>query len=152
MQAKKYPKYLNDFVNELQVKIASSLKRSGCSTKKGHFTISQQVENFLIRKFKITKRMKLSNILNNLGLDQNVIKDHLDTEPSKINKFKMRLGNKVICKYTTLGERPLNKIYTLNPSFHWEFIRDVQMNDEKKEETDTRHERLLKELNSKIQN
>jgi len=142
MNSKKYPNYLKEFVNELQIKISSSLKSSGCCTKKGNFTITQQVEKYLIRKFKISKRMKQSDILTKLGLDQNVLKDRSDTEPSTLAKFKIRLGNKLICNYTTLAFEPIDKSLILNPIFHWEFIREVQMK-ENEANTHARHQQLV---------
>jgi len=144
MTTKKYPKYLQEFVNEFQIKLSSSLKSSGCCSKKGHFTISKQCEKYLIRKFKITKRLKQSDILNELGIDQNVVKNRLDTEPSTITKFKMRLGNKSVCKYTTLKLEPFDKCLIVNPSFYWEYIREVQMKDNEAK-THIRHQQLVSE-------
>ena len=66
--------------------------------------------------------MKVTDILDKLELDKNVIKGLLETEPAAITKFKIRKGNKSICNYTTLKLVPLKKSYTLNPIFHWEFI------------------------------
>ena len=102
MQQKKYPKYLSDFLNRLQINLAFELKKTGKSTREGHISITNQIEKYLIRKYKITKRMKNSDILVKFGFDQNVIRDHHDTQPSKITNFKFKLGNRVVCKYTTL--------------------------------------------------
>ena len=143
-KSKKYPKYLGEFVSDLQIDLARSLTKSGSCTKKGKFKITQQVEKYLTRKFKITKRMKVTDILDKLELDKNIINGLLDTEPAAITKFKIRKGNKSICNYTTLKLVPLKKSYTLNPIFHWEFIRVVQMKEDQ-EETNARHEKMAKE-------
>jgi len=145
MQQKKYPNYLSNFVKQLQINLAFELKRTGKSTRKGHFGITNQIEKYLIRKYKISKRMKNTDILVKFGLDQNVIRDHHDTEPSKITNFKIKLGNKAVCKYTTLVSRPLDRCFDINPVFHWEFKREVQMNELSVVETALRHEQLVEE-------
>ena len=144
MKTKLYPKYLGEFVNELQINLARSLKKKGSCIKKGRLTITKQAEKFMIRKFRITKRMKLSDILNKLGLDQNIITGHSDNEPSTISNFKIRLGNNTMCNYTTLKMLPLDKSYILNPIFHWEYLREVQMK-EKQEETNARHKKIVEQ-------
>jgi hypothetical protein len=152
MQQKKYPKYLSDFVKQLQINLAFELKKTGKSTRKGHISITNQIEKYLIRKYKISKRMKNSDILVKFGLDQNVIRNHHDNEPSKITNFKFKLGNKAVCKYTTLVSRPLDKCFTVNPVFHWEFLREVQMNEFSETETAFRHEQLVEEQRARKSN
>jgi hypothetical protein len=107
------------------------------------------LSDFLNTKYKISKRMKNSDILVKFGLDQNVIRDHLDTEPSKITNFKFKLGNRVVCKYTALISRPLDKCLNVNPVFHWEFLREVQMNEFSETETAFRHAQLVEEQRAK---
>ena len=74
------PKYMNEFVNELQYTIIKSLKRKGSIFKKCKFTISKQVESYIIKKFKVTKRMQLSNILYELNLNQSIVNDLLQLQ------------------------------------------------------------------------
>ena len=50
MQQKKYPKYLSDFLNQLQINLAFELKKTGKSTREGHISITNQIEKYLIRK------------------------------------------------------------------------------------------------------
>ena len=95
------PKYMNEFVNELQYMIIKSLKRKGSIFKKGKFTISKQVESYIIKKFKVTKRMQLSNILYELNLNQSIVNDLFDSNQSIVNNFKIRLGRSRQTKYTT---------------------------------------------------
>ena len=47
--------------------------------------MTNQIEKYLIRLYKISKRMKNSDNLVKFGLDQNVIRDHHDTETFKID-------------------------------------------------------------------
>ena len=64
---------MDEFKNEMQFMIIQSLKRKGSIFKKGKFTISKQVENYIITTFKITKRMQLSNILHTLKINQSTV-------------------------------------------------------------------------------
>ena len=60
---------MNEFIDNLQIQLIKSLRRRGSCIKRGKLIISTKVENYLIKKFNITKRMQLSNILNILGFD-----------------------------------------------------------------------------------
>ena len=139
---KKYPKYLNEFLNELQIKLIRSLKRSS-SIKKGSMMISNRVENYLIKYFQITNRMQPSNILQILGLDQKIIKYHSDTEPASVTNFTIRLGNKSVCSYIALG--PINRELISNSCFHWRFIREVEMNEISEIEINSRYQKAVQE-------
>ena len=68
MEKRNIPIYMNELINNLQIQLEKSLRRRGSCIKRGNLTISTKVEKYLIKKFKITKRMQLSNILNILGL------------------------------------------------------------------------------------
>ena len=87
--------------------------------------------------------MKPSLMLDLLGLDQNVINDHLDIEPATINDFSIRLGNKSVVKYSTIG--PRDKVLILNPIFHWKYSRDVKMNENNEDELNTRYNIAVQE-------
>ena len=142
-----YPVFLNEFVNKLQIQLARSLKRSGACTLKGKFTISNQVKKYLIKNFKITKRMHSSNILSKLRLDESILKNIQDSEPSTITNFNIRLENKYTCSYITLG--PKNKSLVDNPKFHWEFIREVQMKETDESEINAIYENAVNEQRNK---
>ena len=122
------PKYMNEFVNELQYTIIKSLKRKGSIFKKGKFTISKQVESYIIKKFKVTKRMQLSNILYELNLNQSIVNDLFDSNQSNVSNFKIRLGRSRQTKYTTPSGSFL--IQSANSFIHWEFSRVIQMGEE----------------------
>ena len=90
--------------------------------------------------------MQLSNILNILGLDQNIVKNDIDINPSKISCFKIKFGNKSVVGYKTrqLNSTTLEKTFNSSRFFHWEFIRTVymtEMNDENS--LDERYERRI---------
>ena len=85
MEKRNIPIYMNEFINNLQIQLVKSLRRRGSCIKRGKLTISTKVEKYLIKKFKITKRMQLSNILSILGLYQNIVKSNIDINPSKIS-------------------------------------------------------------------
>ena len=120
-----HPKYMNEFANQLQFVLIKSLKRKGNCIKRGKFTISSRIEQYLIRKFQVTRRYEISNILDELRLDQIINKDSTDPDRSSVSDFKIRLGRKSVIKYnTTNGSQ---KITCLNSTFYWEFIRIIRM-------------------------
>ena len=43
-KSKKYPKYLGEFVSDLQIDLARSLTKSGSCTKKGKFIILSKIQ------------------------------------------------------------------------------------------------------------
>jgi hypothetical protein len=127
--SKESPLYMKQFLNDLQIQISKSLKRNGSCIKKGSLRISSKVEIFLEKKFKVTKRIQPTNLLIFFGLDQNIVKDHNDIEPSTITDFKIKFGNKQVLNYNTRKNNFVTVNKNLNSSriFHWEFIRVVQM-------------------------
>jgi hypothetical protein len=129
MEKRKNPIYMNEFIDNLQIQLIKSLRRRGSCIKRGKLIISTKVENYLIKKFNITKRMQLSNILNILRLDQNIVKNSFDINPSKISCFKIKFGNKSVVGYRTrqLNSNTLEKVFNSSRIFHWEFIRTVDM-------------------------
>ena len=44
-RSKKYPKYLGEFVSDLQIDLARSLTKSGSCTKKGKFNELNRLKN-----------------------------------------------------------------------------------------------------------
>jgi len=86
------PKYMIEFANELQFMVVRSLKRKGSSVKKGKFSVSLKVENYIMKNYKITKRLQLSSILNDLKINQSLIKDIYDQNQSVVSNFKTRVG------------------------------------------------------------
>ena len=123
------PIYLKQFINDLQHQLCKSLKRKGSCIKRGKLLVSLESEKYLETKFEITKRFKISNILNLLLIDQNIVKDHDDLDPATITDFKIKFGNKTITKYHT---RPTDSVtlkreLTGSRIFHWEFKRVVLM-------------------------
>ncbi len=123
-----YPKFMNEFVNHLQFMLIKSLKRKGRCIKRGKFTVSSQIEQYLIRKFKVTKRFELSNILDELSLDQSICKNPSDPDQSSETEFKIRLGRKSVVKYFTTNGCLKNRCS--NSIIYWEFIRIMRIAEE----------------------
>jgi len=67
------PKYMIEFANELQFMVVRSLKRKGSSVKKGKFSVSLKVENYIMKNYKNPKRLQLSSILNDLKINQSLM-------------------------------------------------------------------------------
>ena len=142
------PKYMIEFANELQFMVVRSLKRKGSSIKKGKFSVSLKVENYIMKNYKITKRLQLSSILNDLKINQSLIKDINDQNQSVVSNFKTRLGKHRKINYTV----PCGSKFVQNASslIHWEFIRVVRMAEEKDEAFVTSWNRLHKARFSKL--
>ncbi len=96
-----FPKYMEGFKNEMQFMIIQSLKLKGSIFKKGKFTISKQVDNYIITTFKVTKGMQLSNILHTLTINQSTVNNLLDLNQNIVSNLKIRLGWSRRIKYTT---------------------------------------------------
>ena len=145
-----YPIFLNQFINDLQIQICKSLKRKGNCIKRGKLLVSEEVEEYLIANFEITKRMQLTNILNYLEIDQNILKDNEDTDPSTKTDFQIKFGNKTVCKFKTRQSNSVTLTKERIPSriFYWEFKRVVQMGekiDETGADLDARYEARISE-------
>ena len=123
-----FPKYMEEFKNEMQFMIIQSLKRKGSIFKKGKFTISKQVENYIITTFKVTKRMQLSNILHTLTINQSTVNNLLDLNQNVVSNFKIRLGRSRRIKYTTPHGSSFTQ--TANSFIYWEFTRVIRMEEE----------------------
>jgi hypothetical protein len=83
----------------------------------------------ILKNYKITKRLQLSSILNDLKLNQSLIKDINDQNQSIVSNFKIRLGRHRKIMYTV--PRGLTFIQKANCFILWEFIRIVRMAEEK---------------------
>ena len=119
------PKYMTDFIIQLQALLVKSLKRKGSSIKRGKITITPTVEKYLVKKFDLSRRLENSNLLNTLGFDQSICKG-LDKDQSTISDFRIRLGRKSKVEYTI--PCGIKKVLEESPIVHWEFSRMIEMN------------------------
>ena len=145
MQIKKYPKYLNDFVIKFQIDLANAANRVGPCLQNGHLMISNQIAKYMIRKFKMTRRMKKIDLVRFLDLDEEIKKRITDTEPAKITNLRVKLGNRLICTYATSVEIRLQDPFSY---FYWEFEREMMMDESGEEEIKKKHRRLVNDVNS----
>ena len=138
MEIKKYPKYLNDFVLKLQIDLANAAKRAGSCLQNGRIMISNQIAKYLIRKFKISRRMKKIDMFGFFDLDKEIKKKITDTGHAKINNLRVKLGNKSICSYSTSAEKKLQDPFSY---LHWEFQRQIIMGESDENEIKTKHKK-----------
>jgi hypothetical protein len=95
----KYPLYIEQFRNYLQIILVKALKTAiGSCINRVTLTISPKVEKYLQNRFHITKRLQKSNILD---LDQKIVKNEVDVDFSVIIDFKIKFGNDSVLNYVT---------------------------------------------------
>jgi hypothetical protein len=126
----KYPLYIEQFRNDLQIMLVKALKTAiGSCIKRGKLTISPKVEKYLQNRFHITKRLQKSNILDILDLDQKIVKNEVDVDFSVIIDFKVKFGNDSVLNYVTRksNSNSFRKTLKISRIVHWEFFRNIDM-------------------------